>query len=301
MRILIVGASGHNGAAVARELRTQGHHVSGLVRDPARAPDCLDTVHVGDAVTGAGLTEATAGADIAYYFVHSLDARGQDDRDLRAARSFASAAADAGVRRGVFFTTLPPPRAVAPPRYQRNRQAVEAALAARLPELTVVRAGMVIGSRSRGLRPYVQLVRRAPVIPLGPWRRHKMAVVDTETVTTCLARAGTDPRSLGPVVDVPASAEPTHEELVRAVMRALQVRKPILRLPWSSPQLDALLTSRFTDDSYRFSRHLASINSFDYVVDPARTAPFADVTPQHLDDALRAALPPLTSPRQIEH
>ncbi|GAC70905.1 SDR family oxidoreductase [Gordonia soli] len=291
MRVLIVGASGHNGAAVARRLSAAGHHVRGLVRDPGRAPDCLAEVVVGDAVTGAGLAEATADIDVAYYFVHSLDSAAQDDHDLVAARNFAEAAATAGVRRGIFFTTLPAPDGVAEPRYQRNRRVVEDVLTERLPGMTAVRAGMVLGDRSRGMRPYVQLVQRAPIIPMGPWRRHRMAVVDSETTTTCLVRAGVGDRPLGRIADVPASAEPTHEELIRAVMRVLGRRVPIIGLPVSSVTVDAFLTSRFTDDSFHFSRHLASINNFDYLVDPSLAAPFADVTPLDLDTALQAALP----------
>lgn len=299
MRVLIVGATGHNGVAVARRLGAQGHHISGLVRDEARAPDCLDAVHVGDVVTGAGLAQAVAGIDVAYYFVHSLDSRAQDDLDLVAARNFASAAAEAEVKRGVFFTTLPAPNIGEPPRYQRNRQAVQVALAERLNELTVVRAGMVLGDRSRGMRPYAQLVQRAPIIPMGPWRDNRMAVVDSETVSTCLVRAGLADQPMGSV-DVPASAEPTHEELVRAVMRTLGVNKPILRLPWSNPTIDAFLVSRFTDDSYQFSRHLASINNFDYTVDPSCAKPFADIAPQQLDAALRSALAPYIAPQRTK-
>ncbi len=58
----------------------------------------------------------------------------------------------------------------------------------------------------------------------------------------------------------------------------------------STPTLDAFLTSRFTDDSLHFSRHLASINRFDYLVDPARTQPFAHITPLPLGAALDLAV-----------
>ena len=302
MRILVVGATGHNGAAVAERLSADGHHLSGLVRNADRAPDCLDVTHVGDVVTGVGLPEACAGIDVAYYFVHSLDSHGQDDLDAIAARNFAASARTAGIRRVVFFTTLPAPKGVKQPLYQRNRQVVEAILTEGIGELTVVRAGMVLGDRSRGMRPYVQLVQRAPFIPMGPWRKRMMAVVDSETVTACLALAGTSAQSLGAVVDVPASAELTHEDLVRAMMQTLRTHKPVVRLPWSSPTLDALLTSWFTEDSYHFSRHLASINSFDYTVDPLRAAPFAGIRPQNLDAALVEALQPLlaTSPGKTD-
>ncbi len=292
MRVLIVGASGFNGRRVATRLRERGHWVRGLVRNERRAPQDLDDAVVGDVTTGSGLAQALDGIDVAYYFVHSLDATDQDDQDVTGARTFVATATAAGLPRGVFFTTLGPPSGTAPPPYQRNRLAVENILLSGIPGMTAVRAGMVLNAESRGLRPYLQLIERAPVIPMGPWRRNRIAVVDADTTTECLVLAGTSDQHLGRVVDVPASAEPTHEELLRAAMTTLGRRRPIVRLPWSSTTLDAFLTSRFTDDSFHFSRHLASINRHDYVVDADRAAALADVTPLPLADALRLAVEP---------
>ena len=290
MRVVIVGASGYNGRLVAARLVEQGHWVRGLVRDPRRAPRVLDEVVVGDVATGHGLVEALTGVDVAYYFVHSLDATDQDDRDLAAAHHFVTAAEEVGLRRGVFFTTLSVPEGVEPPRYQRNRLAVERVLLKGIPEMTAVRAGMVLGTNSRGMRPYLQLAERAPFIPMGPWRRHRMAVVDIITTTDCLVRAGTSAQPLGRVVEIPASAEPTHEELLTEVMRAVGRDRRIVRLRWSNPTIEAFLTSRFTDDSFHFSRHLASINRYDYVVTPHRSTVFSDITPLPLRNALELAL-----------
>lgn len=289
VRVLVVGASGYNGSRIAAHLREQGHWVRGFVRNPARAPTGLDQVVVGDVTTGAGLSEALTDIDAAYYFVHSLDSTDQDGRDFAAARHFTSAANSSALPRCVFFSTLPAPNGAPAPLYQRNRLAVEHELLT-LPGTIVVRAGMVLGDQSRGLRPYLQLIRRAPLIPMGPWRRHRMAVVDSATTTECLIHAGTTPEHIGRIVDIPASGEPTHEQLVRAIMHALNLHRPIVRVPWSAPTLNAFLTSRFTDDSFHFSRHLASINRFDYLVDPMRTQPFAHITPLPLQAALEMAI-----------
>lgn len=294
MRALILGASGYNGGLVAKRLTEEGHWVRGLVRDPRRAPQGLAEVVVGDVATGHGLREALEGIDVAFYFVHSIDGPKQDPTDMAAAHNFSEVARQSGLQRGVFFTTLGVPDGVEPPRYQRNRRAVERVLLDALPDMTAVRAGMVLGRGSRGFRPYLQLAQRAPCIPMGPWRDHRIAVVDPATTTECLVLAGTAQYSLGRIVDVPASGEPTHAELFQAVAAAFGRRGRVIKLPWGSKTLDAFVTSLLTDDSFRFSRYLASVNQYDYVVDPDKAAPFASIAPMPMHEAIRAAVAPLS-------
>lgn len=238
---LLVGASGYNGGNVARRLLEQGHTVRGLVRDAARAIPGLDEVVQGDVITGAGLKHALTGIDVAFYFVHALDApdRRTDRRDLRAARQFVLAARAAVLPRGVFFTTLAAPHDVEPPVYQRNRLQVEQILLDGIPGMTAVRAGMVLGAQSRGLLPYVRLVQRFPVIPLGPWRTNHIAVIDPATATEAMIEAGTDDIPAGRSLDAPACAQPTHEQLVLAIIDALGKRRIVVHTPIATPRLDA--------------------------------------------------------------
>ncbi|MBO2463602.1 NmrA family NAD(P)-binding protein [Actinomadura violacea] len=300
MRALIVGAGGYNGGNVARLLAASGHTVRGLVRDRARAASALkeagiDDVVQGDAITGAGLHEALTGVDTAFYFVHALGApdRRTDERDLRAARQFVRAAQATGLPQGVFFTTLAPPRGVRPPVYQRNRLQVERILLDGVPDMTAVRAGMVLGARSRGLLPYVRLVRRAPIVPLGPWCTNRIAVIDPTTVTEAIVAAGTDAALAGRTLDAPACAQPTHRELVRAIATTLGLRRLIVRSPIATPRLDAALIAAVTGESYGFCRYLASGNEHDYIIDPARCEPFGDLNPPSLHEALHDALHPV--------
>ncbi|MEU8900540.1 NAD(P)H-binding protein [Nocardia sp. NPDC048505] len=296
-RTLIVGASGYNGSNLARRLALGGHMVRGLVRDRTRAVPGLDDVVTGDVVTGAGLDRALDGIDVAFYFVHALDsAEGTDERDIRAAHRFVRAATASGLARAVFFTMLAPPPGAEVPRYQRNRLAVERILRAGLPGMSALRAGMVLGPGSRAPLPYLRLVQRAPVLPLGPWRTNRVAVLDAATVTECLYRVGTRDEFAGRSVDAPASAQPTHEELVRGLIDVLGLRRRrmIVRTPFDSARVDARLIATLTGQSYEFCRYLLSGNRFDYIVDPARAAPFDDITPAPLRDCLLAvaAAPP---------
>ncbi|WP_255688032.1 NAD(P)H-binding protein [Actinocorallia sp. API 0066] len=292
MRALIVGASGFNGGALADRLLATGHLVRGFVRDPARAAPGLTEVVRGDAVTGAGLDQALDGMDVAFYFVHSLGPSGRrtDERDSQAARRFAAAARSAGLPRAVFLTTLAPPAAVALPPYQRNRLEVERIILTGVPGATAVRAGMVIDAHSRAFRPYLRLVQRLPILPLGPWRTRRVAVVDPGTVTEALLTAATDPALAGLTLDVPASAHPTHEQLLHAVANALGRTLHIVRAPLSNSRLDAALLAALTGETYNFCRYLADTNKHDYTVNPTLSRPLSHLTPHPLHQTLQDTL-----------
>ncbi len=292
MKALIVGASGDNGAHVTQRLAQHGHRVRGLVRNPERAIAGLHEVVTGDVVTGAGLDEALADIDVAFYFVHALDAtdRRTDQRDETAAHRFVKAAQAARLPRCVFFTTLAPPDGIDPPAYQRNRLEVERILLDGIPGTTVVRAGMVAGASSRSLLLYVRLVQRFPVIPLGPWRGNRVAVVDPCTVTDAIITAGTDDALAGRVLDVPACAEPTHEQFIRAIARQLGLRRLTVPIPVATPRLDAALVSAVTGQSYDFCRYILSVNAYDYTVDPGRARPLSAIRPRGFNATLGEAL-----------
>ena len=103
MRILIVGASGYIGGRLASLLGARGHDLVLMSRDArplaARFPDAR--VVAADLLDPPTLAPALGGVDIAYYLAHSMGGgeRGFAERDLQAARTFAQAAAVAGVSR----------------------------------------------------------------------------------------------------------------------------------------------------------------------------------------------------------
>src|SRR5690242_8456668 len=112
MNVLVTGITGYVGSRLAPRLLRDGHAVRGLSRHPGRGPDGVEIV-TGDAVSGAGLEPALEDVEVAYFLIHSMERSHDgafDVRERAAAANFASAAANAGVRRIVYLGGLVPER-----------------------------------------------------------------------------------------------------------------------------------------------------------------------------------------------
>jgi len=233
MRILITGASGAIGAALAGRL-AGAHELRGFVRDPARVPAGLDLeLFVGDVHSGVGLQRALADVEVAYYLVHSMEpAAGEsfERRDRTAARRFAAAAARAGVRRIVYLGgVLPTQGAVSP--HLASRAEVERILLAAVPDSVALRASLVIGARSRSFQAIVRLVERLPLIPLPPWRHSRTQPIDERDAVAYLAAAAQAPGVGGKSLDIAGPEVLSYGAMIERIAGHLLVHRPALSVP----------------------------------------------------------------------
>ena len=106
MDVAIAGASGFVGRALTAHLLERGHNVTALGRSASSLSTDARTIDV-DVGDDVAITSALAGADMAYYLVHSMAAGGEfRAADLRLATTFGHAAAEAGLRRIVYVGAL---------------------------------------------------------------------------------------------------------------------------------------------------------------------------------------------------
>jgi uncharacterized protein YbjT (DUF2867 family) len=233
MRILVTGASGSIGAALAPALARAGHELRGFARDPARVAVDIPVVR-GDAVTGAGLDEALDGIDVAYFLMHSMEGSGPgasfEARERAAAHNFVAAAERAGVRRAVYLGgILPAHRPLS--RHLRSRLEVERILLSGMPEAVALRASIVIGSSSRSFRFLVRLVERMSLLALPAWREHRTQPIDVRDVRACLAAAATTPHAAGGLsLDIAGPDVLTYGEMIARIADLMLVRRPALGL-----------------------------------------------------------------------
>lgn len=186
MRVLVTGASGLLGRAVAREVRAGGHAVRTFQRSPAGLPNVSDVF--GSVTDPAAIARAVAGQDAVVHLAAKVSIAGESADftavNVDGTRNVLSAAAAAGVRRVVFVSSpsvahagssivgddaLPADPAAARGDYARTKaQAELLALAADAPGFSVVavRPHLVWGPGDTQLVARVVERARAGRLPL---------------------------------------------------------------------------------------------------------------------------------------
>lgn len=260
MRVLLTGATGYIGSRLAPRLRSLGHDVRALARDPgklfAKGWDAADVVR-GDVLDPSTLPAALAGADVAYYLVHSMTTAGGDfaARDREAARAFARAAAESGVKRIVYLGGLGD-GGEGLSKHLASRQETGDVLREGPVPVTELRAAIVVGSGSASFEIVRDLVRRLPVMVCPRWVRSRCEPIAVGDVLSYLVGVLDEPRTVGQVLEIGGGEVLTYADLMRITGEVMGRRIRIVTVPLLTPRLSAYWLNLVTSVPMSLARPL---------------------------------------------
>ncbi len=298
--ILVTGATGYIGGLLVPELLRRGHRVRVLAREPVRLQgrDWLPQVEVaqGDVRNAAGLAEALAGVDVAYYLIHSLlDGGSFATRDVKAAEDFGRAAAAAGVGRIIYLGGLGDPNTDLSS-HLRSRQDTGHALSAGGVPVTEFRAAVVVGAGSASFEMIRYLTERVPVMICPSWVYTRVQPIAIRDVLAYLSAAPSVPASAGRVIEIGGTDILAYGELMLGYARARGLQRRLLPVPVLTPRLSSHWVGLVTPLSPAIARPLIDGLRNEVVVnDPSARALFPDITPLGYRAALEQALAALSS------
>ena len=290
--IAVAGSTGYIGGLLCRRLREEGQDVRALARDPDRAADLKAAgceVRRADVLEPETLGPALEGAEVAYYLVHSMG-RGADadfaERDQRAARNFAAAAASAGVRRVVYLGGLGEGS-----KHLDSRHATAEALREGEVPVAYFRAAAVIGAGSESFRTVYHLVRRLPAMVTPRWvstRTQPIAVADAVAYLAAAADLGLP---IDREVQIGGPDVTTYGDMIDTLAHVLGRRPPLrITVPLLTPRLSSLWIGLVTPVDAGVARPLIEGLAVETVVgDPSGMEAFADIPATPLPEALRRA------------
>jgi uncharacterized protein YbjT (DUF2867 family) len=295
--VLVTGASGFVGSVLARALEDDGYDVRALTRDPEGYGGAGEAVH-GDLSDPATLDEAFAGADAAYYLVHSLSSAHFEDDDAAAARAFAVAAATAGVRQIVYLSGLGSDEEKLSP-HLRSRREVEGLLEGTGVPVTVLRAAIVVGHGGVSWEMTRRLAAALPALMTPSWastRTQPIALADT--VAYLVGVLG-QKDALGRTFEIGGADVLTYEQMLRRCAQIQNGRGVVtVQLPIPANLITDALTAEvssrglamLTGVDQAIVKNLIASMGNEVVVTDRSIRGIVPLEPMGYDDMVRAAL-----------
>ena len=247
LRCLVTGATGYIGGRLVPELLAAGYTVRCMARDPGKLADrpWSDDIEVAkaDVNDAAALREALAGCDVAYYLIHSLGTGSSfEQRDRDAARMFADAARETGVKRIVYLGGMISGREGDLSPHLRSRAEVGDILLDSGVPTAALQAAVIIGSGSASFEMLRYLTERLPAMITPKWVNTRIQPIAVRDVLRYLVGAATLPADVNRRFDIGGPDVLTYADMMR---RYAAVAKLPPRLLVSVPVLTPSLSSHW--------------------------------------------------------
>jgi uncharacterized protein YbjT (DUF2867 family) len=253
VKVVVFGATGVIGGALLPLLA--GEHEVVAVSRMAREPEAGVHWVCADVASGEGVPDALAGAEVAYYLVHSLGERDFEQRDRDAAANVSREAAGAGVRQIVYLGGLGGDDADASA-HLRSRRETGVHLGADGVPVTTLRAAIVIGKGSAAFETILGLVKRLPVMITPSWVSTPTQPIALADIARYLAGVAGNEAAVGRGFDAGGPEVMTYRQMIERTA-ALLGRKPrIVEVPVLTPALSALWLELITPVNASVARPL---------------------------------------------
>jgi uncharacterized protein YbjT (DUF2867 family) len=295
MKILLTGANGYIGQRLLPILVERGHKVLALVRSSQRLlipRYCRDNVHVieGDLSEYEKIKEIPNDIDIAYYLVHSMTQTDECFGRLedKIANNFLKLIEPTNTRQIIYLSGLISDEDLSP--HLKSRKRVEDILHSGPTPVTILRAGIIIGSGSASFEIMRDLIEKLPIMVTPKWAKNKCQPIAIYDVLEYLTSVIDHPDCLGETLDIGGPDTISYQEMLKKFSKIRGLRRFIITVPVLTPRLSSYWLYFITSTNFSLARALVESLKNNALCQNHRIKKIIPKTCFHFEEALKRTL-----------
>lgn len=294
MKILLTGATGYIGQRLLPVLLEAGHEVIACVRDKARFPlhkhsGARLSVIEGDWASESAFDALPNDIDAAYYLIHSMadPGSGFPEREALTATHFRNRLEPTGVKQVIYLGGISNDPELS--KHLRSRQQVESLLQSQHYALTVLRAGIIVGSGSASFEIIRDLVEKLPIMVAPKWLQTKCQPIAIRNVIDCLSGVLLKPETYNRNWDIGGPDVLTYREMLLAFADVRKLKRWIFIVPVFTPRLSSYWLFFVTSTSFALARNLVDSMKVEVVCRDNELTRILGIQPVSYRNAIRLA------------
>jgi uncharacterized protein YbjT (DUF2867 family) len=272
MNILLTGANGYIGQRLLPVLLEEGHVIYCCVRNKDRferehADERLKIVEI-DFLDPAPAIALPSDIDVAYYLIHSMSSNTSsfDEAEATCAENFTRLIEKTTAKQIIYLSGVSNAHKLS--KHLSSRLQVEDILKKGNVPMTVLRAGIILGSGSASFEIIRDLVEKLPIMITPKWLNTKCQPIAIRNVIQFLTGVLMREDTYGQVYDIGGPEVLTYKQMLLRFAEVRKLKRTIWIVPVMTPRLSSYWLYFVTSTSYPLAINLVNSMKIDVICNP---------------------------------
>lgn len=294
MKILLTGANGYIGMRILPLLLDHGHEVICAVRDADRLSiddelkSKIAIVEI-DFLKDVEPEMIATDIDAAYFLIHSMSSSTNDfdEQEAITARNFNAYMAQTSVKQVIYLSGIVNEAKLS--KHLKSRKNVESILYKGAFKLTVLRAGIIVGSGSSSFEIIRDLCEKLPLMITPKWVLTKTQPIAIRDVIFFLTGVLGNEKTYGQSFDIAGPDVLTYKQMLHQYAKARGFKNWIFTVPIMTPKLSSYWLYFVTSTSYKLALNLVDSMKVEVVANDNRLAQLLNIKTHTYAEAIDMA------------
>lgn len=294
MKILLTGANGYVGRRLLPELLAQGHEVVCCVRDKMRLgldaqTLALITIWEVDFLDEVQFENCPQGIDIAYFLIHSMSSSTNDFdiMEAKTAENFNQYSAYMNIHQVIYLSGIVNDPNLS--KHMKSRNNVEKILFQGKPNLTVLKAGIIVGSGSSSFEIIRDLCEKLPIMITPKWVLTNTQPIAIRDVIKFLIEVKGREDCYNQAFGIGGPNIITYKQMMQLYAKTRNIKLLIITVPIMTPKLSSYWLYFVTSTSYKLAANLVDSMKVEVICKDNRLQKMLGIKPISYVDAIKLA------------